>query len=102
MDPGFYDPQLSPEGLAENYAKVESIEGFSEPGPFKPSGTQLQIPATTPGTTRPEPLSRSFRPHQIAFQPHAFTCLLDRTLHFGVRRTAVRQPAFRLAGLAPL
>src|SRR6266852_6164337 len=35
--PGFYDPHLTPESIAENYAKVESIEGFSEPGPFEPS-----------------------------------------------------------------
>jgi NAD(P)-dependent dehydrogenase (short-subunit alcohol dehydrogenase family) len=32
MGPGFYDPHLTPESIAENYAKVESIEGFSEPG----------------------------------------------------------------------
>jgi len=25
---------LTPESLAENYAKVESIERFTEPGPF--------------------------------------------------------------------
>jgi NAD(P)-dependent dehydrogenase (short-subunit alcohol dehydrogenase family) len=31
--PGFYDPHLTPESIAENYATVESIEGFSEPGP---------------------------------------------------------------------
>ena len=36
MGPGFYDPYLTPESIAENYAKVESIEGFSEPGPFEP------------------------------------------------------------------
>ncbi len=36
MGPGFYDPHLSPESIAEHYAKVESIEGFSEPGPFEP------------------------------------------------------------------
>jgi len=36
MGPGFYDPHLTPESLAENYAKVVSIEGFSEPGPFEP------------------------------------------------------------------
>ena len=36
MGPGFYDPHLSPESIAENYAKVEGIEGFSEPGPFEP------------------------------------------------------------------
>src|SRR5215470_17207736 len=35
MGPGFYDPHLTPESIAENYAKVESIEGFSEPGPFE-------------------------------------------------------------------
>jgi NAD(P)-dependent dehydrogenase (short-subunit alcohol dehydrogenase family) len=34
MGPGFYDPHLTPESIAENYAKVESIEGCSEPGPF--------------------------------------------------------------------
>jgi hypothetical protein len=27
MGPGFYDPHLTPESIAENYAKVESIEG---------------------------------------------------------------------------
>jgi NAD(P)-dependent dehydrogenase (short-subunit alcohol dehydrogenase family) len=37
MGPGFHDPHLTPESIAENYAKVESIEGFSEPGPFEPS-----------------------------------------------------------------
>jgi hypothetical protein len=37
MGPGFYDPHLTPESTAENYAKVESIEGFLEPGPFEPS-----------------------------------------------------------------
>jgi NAD(P)-dependent dehydrogenase (short-subunit alcohol dehydrogenase family) len=37
MGPGFYDPHLTPESIAENYAKVESIEGFSEPGPFEPA-----------------------------------------------------------------
>ena len=36
MGPGFYDPHLTPESIADNYAKVESIEGFSEPGPFAP------------------------------------------------------------------
>src|SRR5262249_39947796 len=35
MGPGFYDPHLTPESIAENYAKVEAIEGFSEPGPFE-------------------------------------------------------------------
>jgi NAD(P)-dependent dehydrogenase (short-subunit alcohol dehydrogenase family) len=46
--PGFYDPHLTPESIAENYAKVESIEGFSEPNRFEPGigGTQIQIPAT--------------------------------------------------------
>ena len=39
MGPGFYDPHLTPESIAENYANVESIEGFSEPGPFEPGGT---------------------------------------------------------------
>jgi hypothetical protein len=28
--------QATPESIAENHAKVESIEGFSEPGPFEP------------------------------------------------------------------
>ena len=37
MGPGFYDPHLTPESIAENYAKVESIEGFSEPGRLEPS-----------------------------------------------------------------
>jgi NAD(P)-dependent dehydrogenase (short-subunit alcohol dehydrogenase family) len=37
MGPGFYNPHLTPESIAENYTKVESIEGFSEPGPFEPS-----------------------------------------------------------------
>jgi len=36
MGPGFHDPHLTPESIAENFAKVESIEGFSEPGPFEP------------------------------------------------------------------
>jgi NAD(P)-dependent dehydrogenase (short-subunit alcohol dehydrogenase family) len=36
MGPGFYDPHLTPESIAENCAKVESIEGFAEPGPFEP------------------------------------------------------------------
>jgi NAD(P)-dependent dehydrogenase (short-subunit alcohol dehydrogenase family) len=35
MGPGFHDPQLTPESIAENFANVESIEGFSEPGPFE-------------------------------------------------------------------
>ena len=35
MGPGFHDPHLTPESIAENYATVESIEGFSEPGPFE-------------------------------------------------------------------
>jgi hypothetical protein len=42
MGPGFNDPHLTPESIAENYAKVESIEGCFEPGPFEPG----QIPAT--------------------------------------------------------
>jgi short-subunit dehydrogenase len=37
MGPGFYDPHLTPESIAENYAKAESIEGFSEPGPSEPA-----------------------------------------------------------------
>jgi len=32
MGEGFYDPHLTPESIALNYAQVESIEGFSEPG----------------------------------------------------------------------
>jgi NAD(P)-dependent dehydrogenase (short-subunit alcohol dehydrogenase family) len=36
MGPGFYDPHLTPESIGENYAQVESIDGFSEPGPFEP------------------------------------------------------------------
>jgi NAD(P)-dependent dehydrogenase (short-subunit alcohol dehydrogenase family) len=36
MGPGFYDPHLTPESIAENYATAESIEGFSEPGPSEP------------------------------------------------------------------
>jgi NAD(P)-dependent dehydrogenase (short-subunit alcohol dehydrogenase family) len=36
MGPGFYDPHLTPESIADNYANVESIVGFSEPGPFEP------------------------------------------------------------------
>src|SRR5207249_10819462 len=42
MGPGFNDPHLTPESIAENYARVESIEGFFESGPFEPG----QIPAT--------------------------------------------------------
>jgi hypothetical protein len=37
MGPGLYDPHLTPESIAENYAKVESIEVFSEPGPLEPA-----------------------------------------------------------------
>jgi NAD(P)-dependent dehydrogenase (short-subunit alcohol dehydrogenase family) len=36
MGPGFYDPHLTPESIAENFAKVQAIEDFSEPGPFEP------------------------------------------------------------------
>jgi NAD(P)-dependent dehydrogenase (short-subunit alcohol dehydrogenase family) len=36
MGAGFYDPHLTPESIAEHYAKVVSIEGWSEPGPFEP------------------------------------------------------------------
>src|SRR5204862_6061589 len=36
MVAGFLDPLLTPESIAENYAKAESLEGFSEPGPFEP------------------------------------------------------------------
>jgi hypothetical protein len=37
MGPGFHDPHLTPESIAENHAKVESIERFTEPGPFEPA-----------------------------------------------------------------
>ena len=37
MGPGFYDPHPTPESIAENYAKVVAIEGFSEPRPFEPA-----------------------------------------------------------------
>jgi NAD(P)-dependent dehydrogenase (short-subunit alcohol dehydrogenase family) len=33
--PGFHDPHLTPGSIAENYAKIESIEDFSEPGPVE-------------------------------------------------------------------
>jgi NAD(P)-dependent dehydrogenase (short-subunit alcohol dehydrogenase family) len=36
MGPGFHDPRLTPESIAENYATVDSIEGFSEPSAFEP------------------------------------------------------------------
>src|SRR5919197_4085460 len=36
MGTGFHDPHLTPESIADNYAKVESIERFTEPGPFEP------------------------------------------------------------------
>ena len=36
MGPGFHDPHLTPESIAENYTKVGTIEDFSEPGPFEP------------------------------------------------------------------
>jgi len=36
MGRGFYDPHLTPESIAENFADVVSIEGFSEPGPLEP------------------------------------------------------------------
>jgi NAD(P)-dependent dehydrogenase (short-subunit alcohol dehydrogenase family) len=32
MGPGFYDPDLTPENIADNSAKVDSIQSFSEPG----------------------------------------------------------------------
>ena len=35
MGPGFYDPHLTPESIAENFAKVQAIEDFTEPGPFE-------------------------------------------------------------------
>ena len=37
MGAGFHDSHLTPESIAENYAKVESIERFTEPGPFEPT-----------------------------------------------------------------
>src|ERR1700716_996094 len=36
MGPGFYDPNLTPQSIAENHTKHESMEGFSEPGQFEP------------------------------------------------------------------
>jgi hypothetical protein len=36
MGAGFHDSYLTPESIAENYAKVETIERFTEPGPFEP------------------------------------------------------------------
>jgi NAD(P)-dependent dehydrogenase (short-subunit alcohol dehydrogenase family) len=36
MGPGYYDPHLTPESIAENFAKVRAIEDFTEPGPFEP------------------------------------------------------------------
>jgi NAD(P)-dependent dehydrogenase (short-subunit alcohol dehydrogenase family) len=36
MGAGFHDSHLTPESIAENYAKVETIERFTEPGPFEP------------------------------------------------------------------
>jgi NAD(P)-dependent dehydrogenase (short-subunit alcohol dehydrogenase family) len=33
--PGFYDPHLTPESIAENAAKVQAIQDFSEPGPVE-------------------------------------------------------------------
>jgi NAD(P)-dependent dehydrogenase (short-subunit alcohol dehydrogenase family) len=35
MGPGFSDPQLTPERIAEHYAQVEALAGFSEPGPIE-------------------------------------------------------------------
>src|SRR5215211_3401986 len=35
MGPGFYDPHLSPESIAENFAKVQAIDSFTEPGPVE-------------------------------------------------------------------
>ena len=35
MGPGFYDPHLTPESIAANFAKVQAIEDFTEPGPFE-------------------------------------------------------------------
>jgi NAD(P)-dependent dehydrogenase (short-subunit alcohol dehydrogenase family) len=32
---GFYDSHLTPESIAENFADIQTIEGFSEPGPFQ-------------------------------------------------------------------
>jgi hypothetical protein len=34
MGPGFIDPHVTPETIAENFTTVESIEGFAEPGPY--------------------------------------------------------------------
>ncbi len=39
MGPGFSDRHLTPESIAANYAQVDSIEGFSEPGSFELGGT---------------------------------------------------------------
>ena len=35
MGRGFYDPHLTPESIAENFADIQTIEDFSEPGPFQ-------------------------------------------------------------------
>jgi NAD(P)-dependent dehydrogenase (short-subunit alcohol dehydrogenase family) len=40
--PGFYDPHLTPESIAEHYAQVASIEGSSEPTRFEPGLPGLQ------------------------------------------------------------
>ena len=42
MGPGFYDPHLTPESIAEHYAQVASIEGSSEPTRFEPGLPGLQ------------------------------------------------------------
>jgi NAD(P)-dependent dehydrogenase (short-subunit alcohol dehydrogenase family) len=34
MGSGVYVPHLTPEHIVENFAKVQAIDGFSEPGPF--------------------------------------------------------------------
>src|SRR4030088_1572766 len=48
MGPGSHDPHLTPESIAENYAKVESIDGFSDPGLFEPQ--RWRYPPQTPPT----------------------------------------------------
>ncbi|HEY7437763.1 MAG TPA: SDR family NAD(P)-dependent oxidoreductase [Acidimicrobiia bacterium] len=35
MGPGFYDPHLTPESIAEHSAKVQALQNFSEPGPIE-------------------------------------------------------------------
>ncbi len=53
--PGFYDPHLTPGSIAENYATVESLDGFFELNRFEGGifGTaQIQIPADTKAAPR--------------------------------------------------